>query len=154
VSETYLYELSLSLEKQLFWLDYSYQQVKGLSSANDFTIEEFNQFENLCSRYARTIDFLVRKVFRCLDDVEFENQGTLIDVVNHAHKRGLFADINLIRQIKDIRNEIVHEYLDDALQHVFADVIRTAPELLSIGRNTLVYTERYKPTLIGKDKLN
>jgi hypothetical protein len=26
----------------------------------------------------------VRKVFRCLDDVEFENQGTLIDVVNHA----------------------------------------------------------------------
>lgn len=127
--------------KQLFWLDYSYQQVKGLSSPAKFSIEQFNQFENLCSRYARTIDFLVRKVFRCLDDVEFENQGTLIDVVNHAHKRGLFTDIELIRQIKDIRNEIVHEYLDDALQGVFVDVVATAPELLAIGRNTLQYAK-------------
>ena len=84
----------------------------------------------------------MRKVFRCLDDVEFENQGTLIDVVNHAHKRGLFEDIELIRQIKDIRNEIVHEYLDEALQSVFLDVIKTAPELIAIGCNTLTYVEK------------
>lgn len=142
MSSAYLQELSVSLEKQLFWLDYSYQQVKDLSTPENFSIEQFNQFENLCSRYARTIDFLVRKVFRCLDDVEFENQGTLIDVVNHAHKRGLFEDIELIRQIKDIRNEIVHEYLDDALQSVFADVLKTAPELITIGRTTLVYIEK------------
>jgi len=142
MSSAYLQELSVSLEKQLFWLDYSYQQVKDLSTPENFSIEQFNQFENLCSRYARTIDFLVRKVFRCLDDVEFENQGTLIDVVNHAHKRGLFEDIESIRQIKDIRNEIVHEYLDDALQSVFSDVIKTAPELIAIGRTTLVYVEK------------
>ncbi|NOQ76267.1 MAG: hypothetical protein GQ475_00465 [Methylococcaceae bacterium] len=142
MSSAYLQELGVSLGKQLFWLDYSYQQVKDLSAPENFSIEQFNQFENLCSRYARTIDFLVRKVFRCLDDVEFENQGTLIDVVNHAHKRGLFKDIELIRQIKDIRNEIVHEYLDEALQSVFLDVIKTAPELIAIGRNTLTYVEK------------
>jgi len=143
MSDAYLQALSVSLEKQLFWLDYSYQQVKDLPSAEGFSIEQFNQFENLCSRYARTIDFLVRKFFRCLDDVEFENQGTLIDVVNHAHKRGLFSDINLIRQIKDIRNEIVHEYLDEALQSVFNEVVSTAPELIAIGRNTLKYAEHF-----------
>ncbi len=142
MSGAYLQELSVSLEKQLFWLDYSYQQVKDLSASENFSIEQFNQFENLCSRYARTIDFLVRKVFRCLDDVEFQNQGTLIDVVNHAHKRGLFEDIELIRQIKDIRNESVHEYLDDALQGVFADVLKTAPELITIGRTTRIYIEK------------
>ena len=143
MSLAYLQELTVALEKQLFWLDYSYQQVKDLPSPEDFSIEQFNQFENLCSRYARTIDFLVRKVFRCLDDVEFENQGTLIDVVNNAHKRGLFLDIELLRQIKDIRNEIVHEYLDDALQGVFMDVLKTAPELIAIGRSTLEYSQRY-----------
>lgn len=143
MSSTYLQELSVSLEKQLFWLDYSYQQVKGLSSPDKFSIEQFNQFENLCSRYARTIDFLVRKFFRCLDDVEFENQGTLIDVVNHTHKRGLFEDIDLIRQIKDIRNEIAHEYLDDGLQSVFTDVLSTTSELIAIGRNSLQYSQRY-----------
>ncbi|RLA23410.1 MAG: hypothetical protein DRQ62_06365 [Gammaproteobacteria bacterium] len=143
MSLNYLKELSLALEKQLFWLDYSYQQVKDLSEPVGFSIEEFNQFENLCSRYSRTIDFLVRKYFRSLDDVEFENQGTLIDVVNNAHKRGLFNDIEVIREIKDIRNEIVHEYLDDALQAVFADVLSTTPELIEIGHNTLRYALRY-----------
>ena len=127
--------MTVALEKQLFWLDYSYQQLKDSSATDNFSIEQFNQFENLCSRYARTIDFLVRKYFRCLDDVEFENQGTLIDVVNNAHKRGLFLDIELIRQIKDIRNEIVHEYLDDGLQSVFIDVLNTAPEHRQLATN-------------------
>jgi len=31
MSSAYLQELSVSLEKPLFWLDYSYQQVKDLS---------------------------------------------------------------------------------------------------------------------------
>jgi len=143
MSLAYLQELTVALEKQLFWLDYSYQQLKATSNTENLSIEQFNQFENLCSRYARTIDFLVRKYFRCLDDVEFENQGTLIDVVNNAHKRGLFLEIEVIRQIKDIRNEIVHEYLDDALQSVFSDVLKTTPDLLAIGRNSLRYSERY-----------
>ncbi|OQK18307.1 hypothetical protein AU255_10935 [Methyloprofundus sedimenti] len=81
MSLAYLQELNSALEKQLFRLDYSYQQVKALSDPADINIEEFNQFENLCSRYARTIDFLVRKYFRFLDDVEFENQGTLINEI-------------------------------------------------------------------------
>ena len=143
MSLAYLQELTVALEKQLFWLDYSYQQLKATSNTENLSIEQFNQFENLCSRYARTIDFLVRKYFRCLDDVEFENQGTLIDVVNNAHKRGLFLEIEVIRQIKDIRNEIVHEYLDDALQSIFSDVLKTAPDLLAIGRNSLQYSQRY-----------
>ena len=57
MSRAYLQELSVALEKQLFWLDYSYQQVKDLSKPEHFSIEQFNQFANLCSRYARTIDF-------------------------------------------------------------------------------------------------
>jgi len=80
---------------------------------------------------------------RCLDDVEFENQGTLIDVVNNAHKRSLFAEIEDIRQIKDIRNEIVHEYLDEALQSVFMDVLKTALDLIKLGQNTLTYVHCY-----------
>jgi len=46
---------------------------------------------------------------------EFENQGTLIDTVNHAHKRGLFDDIERLRVMKDIRNTIVYEYIEENL---------------------------------------
>ena len=41
--------------------------------------------------------FSSRKTLRSLDDVEFESQGTLVDVVNNAHKRGLFKDIKIFR---------------------------------------------------------
>lgn len=143
MSLSYLQELTIALERQLFWLEYSYNQLKGMTETKNCSIEQFNQFENLCSRYARTIDFLVRKYFRCLDDVEFENQGTLIDVVNNAHKRGLFLDIEVIRQIKDIRNDIVHEYLDEALQSIYTEVLNTTPELIAIVRNSLQYAQRY-----------
>jgi len=97
------------LHKQLFWLEHSYSLSKNISIKDEYTLEEFDTLETLCSRFSRSIDFLVRKVFRSLDDVEFESQGTLIDVVNNAHKRELFEDISVIREIKDIRNEIAHE---------------------------------------------
>lgn len=131
------------LEKQLFWLTHSFDEVEKIGLKQHYAVNQFDAYENLCSRFGRMIDFLVRKMFRSIDDVEFEQQGTLIDVVNRAHKRNLFDDIDTIRQIKDIRNEIAHEYIDDALQELFGDIVRLTPELIAIAENTLRYTQRY-----------
>jgi len=83
-------------------------------------------------------------MFRSIDAVEFENQGTLIDTVNNAHKRGLFTDIETIREIKDLRNDIAHEYIDDNLQDLFEDVMRLTPLLITMAEVTLQYIERYQ----------
>jgi len=115
------------LEKQLFWLELSYSECYCIGIKEDYTIEEFGKFETLCSRYGRSMDFLIRKMFRTLDTYEFENQGTLVDVVNNAHKRGLFEDIDELRMMKDIRNTIVHEYIEDALVEVFQEVLSARP---------------------------
>lgn len=130
------------LEKQLFWLDYSYQQTQAVDLEKSLTIDEINHLENLCSRFSRSIDFLIRRVFRSIDAAEFENQGTLIDVVNNAHKRLLFDNIDTIRTLKELRNEIVHEYMDDGLTKLFADVVKLSPELINIINNTLAYGKR------------
>ena len=65
--------------------------------------------ENLTSRYSRTIDLIVNKVFRSIDYVELEDSGTLIDVVNRAEKRELIHSAMRIRELKDLRNGIVPE---------------------------------------------
>jgi hypothetical protein len=130
------------LEKQLFWLNYSYQQVQTVQLTQEMSLEEFNHYENLCSRFSRTVDFLIRKVFRSLDAAEFENQGTLIDVVNNAHKRKLFDSVELVRTIKDLRNEIVHEYIDDGLAAVFTEVFELTPQLISIVNQTINYAKQ------------
>jgi hypothetical protein len=130
------------LKKQLVWLDISTTECKQISIKQEYTIEEFGKFETLCSRYSRSIDFLIRKIFRTLDEYEFENQGTLIDVVNNAHKRELFEDITTLRLMKDLRNTIVHEYIEDDLVDVFEEVLEYSDILINIMNTTLIYIQK------------
>jgi len=129
------------LEKQLVWIQISYNECSKIGIKDPYTIDEFGKLETLCSRYARGIDFLIRKIFRTLDEYEFENQGTLIDVVNNAHKRGLFEDVEQLRIMKDIRNTIVHEYIEDELTEVFEEVLEYTDYLIKIIKMTLIYMD-------------
>jgi len=132
------------LKKQLFWIDISFKECKKIGIKEKYTIDEFGKFETLCGRYSRSIDFLIRKIFRTLDEYEFENQGTLIDVVNNAHKRGLFNSIDDLRIMKDLRNTIVHEYIEDELVDVFEEVFIYSEKLIVIINDTLKYISRIK----------
>jgi hypothetical protein len=132
------------LKKQLFWLRHSFDETIRIGLKQQYEIDEFDSFENLCSRFSRTVDFLIRKVFRAIDEVEFEVQGTLIDTVNRAHKRELFDEMETIRYIKDLRNASAHEYVDEALQDLFADILEMTPKLIDMVEKTLDYIQQYK----------
>lgn len=140
-----LLEDKVLLEKQLFWIEISYKQCVEIGIKEQYSIEEFGRFETLCSRYSRGIDFLIRKIFRTLDEYEFENQGTLVDVVNNAHKRGLFEKIEELRIMKDVRNTIAHEYIEDELTEVFEEVLEYTGKLITIINTTLLYIEKISP---------
>ena len=143
-----IYEKLLSdeilLQKQLAWIKISFKECSDIGIKEDYSIDEFGKFETLCSRYSRGIDFLIRKIFRTLDEYEFENQGTLVDVVNNAHKRGLFEDIDELRIMKDIRNTIAHEYIEDELVDVFSEVLKYTSKLINIIETTLKYILKSK----------
>lgn len=130
------------LVKQLFWIELSFKKCTIIGLKDTYSVDEFGDFETLCSRYSRSIDFLIRKIFRTLDEFEFENQGTLVDVVNNAHKRGLFEDVEELRIMKDVRNTIVHEYIEEELVDVFEEVLQYTKKLIEIMNNTLSYIEK------------
>lgn len=132
------------LEKQLSWIEISYKECLSIGIKDEYDIDEFGKFETLCSRYSRGIDFLIRKIFRSLDEYEFENQGTLIDVVNNAHKRSLFNSVDEIRIMKDIRNTIAHEYVEDELIGIFDEVLTYTNNLIKIILNTIEYINNIK----------
>jgi uncharacterized protein YutE (UPF0331/DUF86 family) len=135
------------LEKQLFWLNLSFEECSQIGIKTEYSVDEFGRFETLCSRYSRSIDFLIRKMFRTIDAYEFENQGTLIDVVNNAHKRGLIQNIDELRLMKDVRNTIVHEYIEEELMNVFDEVLTYSEVLLKIMNHTISYSEGLAKTL-------
>ncbi len=65
----------------------------------------------------------------------------MIDVINRSHKRGLFKDIDEIRQIKDLRNEITHEYVMENVKDVFIETFKYTPQLFKIINTTKAYCE-------------
>lgn len=125
--------------KQIVLLKYSINSCNTTGIQDEYTMDEFVFFETLCSRYSRSIDFLIRKIFRTIDEYEFENQGTLVDVVNNAHKRGLIESVDKIRLMKDLRNTIVHEYIEENLKELFDEVIEYSEYLLKNMLDTSNY---------------
>ena len=80
----------LLLEKQRSWLRISYDECSTIGVKQEYSVEEFGKFETLCSRYSRSIDFLIRKIFRTLDAYEFENQGRWL-MSSIVHIKGGFS---------------------------------------------------------------
>ena len=114
------------------WLKRSYGLCQEVGLKETYTPEEFDHFEVLTSRYGRTIDLIVNKAFRTIDYFELESGGTIIDVINRAHKRGIIHSVDEIREMKELRNEISHEYANRQLQSIFKSVLSFTPRIFDI----------------------
>jgi len=131
------------MRKSVQWLKRSYAKCARIGVKDHYTEDEFDDFENLVSRYARMIDVILNKVFRSIDAIELEDGGTLLDVVNRAEKRGIIHSAERVRDLKDLRNDIVHEYETDDLRSVFQQTLDAAPELFDLAEKTEGYCKRF-----------
>ena len=84
-----LREILEGMRKSVLWLKRSHTKCCQIGVKEHYTEDEFDDFENLASRYARMLDAILNKVFRSIDAIELEDGGTLLDVVNRAEKRGI-----------------------------------------------------------------
>ena len=132
-----------ALRDALIWLERSFKICTKIGPKENYDEEEFDHLENLASRYARVSDIIYQKLFRSIDQVELEDKGTLLDSVNRAHKRGLIESIDKMREIRELRNQIVHEYVKADLQNVFIDILEFTPFLISVSNNIFEYCKRY-----------
>ena len=95
------------------WLERSYRKCKGLDTAQPLDEEQCDDIEALTSRFARASDLFVQKALRAIDAVELEKGGTLLDAAHRAEKRGVVGGFEGIRRIREVRNEISHEYISE-----------------------------------------
>ena len=122
-----------NLKSSVRWLRRSQEFCLEIGIKGIYSEEEFDDFENLTSRFARTTDLIVNKVLRSIDSVEFLEAGSAIDAANRAEKRGIIDSVSRLRDLKDLRNEIAHEYETDDLGNLFSAVLSAVPELLGVA---------------------
>ncbi|MDR3343447.1 MAG: hypothetical protein LBT14_11810 [Treponema sp.] len=132
-----------NLSSSLVWLQRSYDRCMLIGIKAEYAEDEFDQFENLASRYARTVDLLVNKSLRSIDVVEFIDGGSIIDAANRAEKRGIVDSVSELRDLKDLRNEIAHEYETDDLPKFFGLILEAVPRLFVVADHIKEYCRRY-----------
>lgn len=124
-------------------LDYSFQQVARLPGNLEGVDEnQLESIEAFCSRFARTVDLVVNKVLRSLDRAELLPQGTLLDVVNRAEKRGFIARAGDLREMKDVRNIIAHDYAGTKMAEIFVYCREQKPVLDAMCSSIMAYADK------------
>jgi hypothetical protein len=139
-----LFEVLDQLDDALSWLERSHAICKEIGIKEKFKAEEYDAFETLTSRFARISDMVIQKVFRSIDKIEFEKEGTLLDVLNRSHKRGIIKSIDEVREIRELRNDIAHEYAPTDLKNLFGDTLRLSESLMEIINRVKEYTRKIK----------
>ena len=131
------------LNKNLDWLLKSYKKVENIDfSKEDLTEEDLEVLETLSNRFGRSVDILINKVLRSLDLLEMEDISRKLDVVIRAEKRGFVEDYKILIEMKDLRNELFHEYIQENLIEKFKEVIENVPKLVKIIEKINLYAEK------------
>jgi len=104
------------------------------------------RIEAFTSRFARVVDLISKRVLRAMDQFEMYEAGTLLDVANRAEKRGVIESVDWLRELKDTRNRISHDYAGDRLPEILAYCREELPRLLA----TCKRIKEYGDTLLAR----
>ncbi|MBI5186301.1 MAG: hypothetical protein HZA01_11320 [Nitrospinae bacterium] len=128
------------LDRAVRVLKYSLQQCLKIGIKIDYSLEELDRFESLTSRFARTSDIYTQKIMKGIILILREDSNTFIDRANLFEKLEICGaeDLKLIR---DLRNEISHEYKIDDITEIFESVIEYTHKLMEIIERTEVFAK-------------
>lgn len=137
------------LNKSVTALEYSYDKCSAIGEKKEYNLEEQESFEALTSRFARSSDILTQKVFKTLFILLQEDVKTIIDAANFLEKLKIVDNADDLLNIREIRNQITHEYVESDLKTLFLDVLRYVPELRKIISKVRAY---YQKTFSSTEK--
>lgn len=128
------------------YLAFSYERSQEIIDQLEWTPEQMERLESLASRFARLSDLLTQKVMRIVDELELVQEGTLLDRVNRAEKRGWVDSAADLVRIRELRNLIAHEYAADKLHELYLAISVLTPQLLEI----IPKVEKYSKGLVDQ----
>lgn len=131
-----------SLTDSIIWLQRSYTICNEFVDFDKLSDSKFDAMEALSARFARTTDILTNKVLRSIIYIEHGEPLTWIDTLIYFEKQGLISTIDELRLIKELRNDIVHEYTFSDLIELFTEVLKQTGLLILIAKNTFQYADK------------
>jgi hypothetical protein len=127
------------LKKSLPHLQGSIGKCSSIEKKSEYSFEELESFDSLTSRFARSADIYSQKVIRTIFAIMREDVRFFADRMYKAEKEGIIASADKLLEIKDLRNDIVHQYIPETTFEIMNDVLKLSVELLK----NINWTEMY-----------
>lgn len=124
-------------------LEYSFENCRRIGIKNEYSFPELDQIEAFTGRFARLSDMLIQKIFRLIDNIELEEEGTVRDRINGAEKKGLITSAELFAEIRIVRNDIAHEYKTEAVREIYKKTLELTPCVLDSVKRVRKYCKKY-----------
>ena len=129
ITELLQVELQL-LETSVVTLLHSLEKCNGIGSKPVYSFEEQESFDSLTSKFNRTSDLFTQKILRTAWTLLHEPFVPFIDLLNKSEKINLICSADQIIAIRDLRNQIAHEYIPEAVQDLVPEVIGQTAHLV------------------------
>ncbi len=82
-------------------------------------------------------------MFRTIDRLDLDDEGTVRDRINRAEKKGLIKSADDLIDVRILRNEIAHEYKTESIYSIFIKVLKLSVPLLESVETIMIYADRY-----------
>ena len=121
-----------NLDKSIDALNHSYGKCKKIRETKEYGLDEQEIFEALASRFARSSDILTQKVLKSLFILLQENVKTMIDSAHLLEKLEVIDDADDLLNIREVRNQIAHDYITEDIKGFYLEVLHYIPLLKRI----------------------
>lgn len=119
------------LNASVLTLNLSYEKCKLIDLKADLTFEEMESIDSLTSKFGRTSDIFTQKLLRTVWSMLHEAFVPFIDLMNKAEKYDIINSANELIYIRDLRNQIAHEYIPEAIKDMTPEVLDYIPKLIA-----------------------
>jgi len=117
------------LQSAVSTLKLSVQKCQSIVTKENYTFEELESFDSLTSKFNRTSDIFTQKVLRTVWILLHEPFAPFIDMMNNCEKMGIVGSADQMIEIRDLRNQIAHEYLPDAIRDLVPETLELSASL-------------------------
>lgn len=135
-----LLDLNWKLLKQaLPSFERSLAKCRDLDFSLPISFETEESLDALSSKFSRLSDIYTQKVLKTIVFVLREDAPSFLDRMNLCEKLGIVPSAEEMIAIRDLRNTIAHEYLNENLVEIYMEIIRLSDTLLK----AILDTERF-----------
>lgn len=124
-----LYEELEYLDKSQHSLKLSLEKSKTIGTKKEYSFEEMETFDSFTSKFGRTSDLYTQKILRTIWMLLHEAFLPFIDLLNKAEKLGIINSADSLLEIRDLRNQITHEYIPEAITDLIPEVMEKCKDL-------------------------